>query len=122
MIMTRAPVANFLTEDFQKTMNRIENCQRCGHCTSGCPYNLDTPALLEKNLHWYRDFIAKKRQNGEEHTRRKMEQRISAMKAAGIDVEFHMYPNVGYGFGLGIGTCAKGWLNKAVSFWGNHIK
>jgi predicted aldo/keto reductase-like oxidoreductase len=61
LLMTRAPVARFLTEDFQKTMNKIENCQRCGHCTSNCPYNLDTPALLEKNLHWYRDFIAQKR-------------------------------------------------------------
>ncbi len=61
LLMTRAPVAGFLTEDFQKTMSKIENCQRCGHCTSGCPYNLDTPALLKKNLHWYRDFIAQKR-------------------------------------------------------------
>jgi acetyl esterase/lipase len=51
-----------------------------------------------------------------------MEQRINDMKAAGIDVEFHRYPNVGHGFGLGVGTTAEGWLNNAVRFWEKHIK
>jgi len=51
-----------------------------------------------------------------------MEQRINAMKDAGIDVEFHLYPNVGHGFGLGIGTTAEGWVNNAVRFWEKHIK
>jgi len=46
-----------------------------------------------------------------------MEQRVNAMRAAGIDVEFHRYPNVGHGFGLGVGTTAEGWLNNAVRFW-----
>ena len=58
LLMKRAPTARFLTPDYQKTMSRIENCQHCGHCTSNCPYNLDPPSLLEKNLKWYRDFIA----------------------------------------------------------------
>jgi len=51
-----------------------------------------------------------------------MEQRINDMKAAGIDAEFHLYPNVGHGFGLGVGTTAEGWLNNAVRFWEKHIK
>jgi len=51
-----------------------------------------------------------------------MEQRFNDMKAAGIDVEFHLYPNVGHGFGLGVGTTAEGWLNNAVRFWEKHIK
>jgi len=51
-----------------------------------------------------------------------MEQRINDMKAAGIDVEFHLYRNVGHGFGLGVGTKAEGWLNNAVRFWEKHIK
>jgi len=51
-----------------------------------------------------------------------IKQRIEAMKAAGIDAEFHLYPNVGHGFGLGIGTTAEGWLNNAVRFWEKHIK
>lgn len=63
LLMKRSPLARFLTEDFQKTLSRIENCQRCGHCTSCCPYDLDTPALLEKNLRWYKNFMAQKSKN-----------------------------------------------------------
>jgi len=50
-----------------------------------------------------------------------MEQRFNDMKAAGIDVEFHLYPNVGHGFGLGVGTTAEGWLNNVVRFWEKHM-
>jgi acetyl esterase/lipase len=46
-----------------------------------------------------------------------MERRINALKAAGIDTEFHSYPNLGHGFGLGIGTIAEDWINDAVAFW-----
>jgi acetyl esterase/lipase len=48
---------------------------------------------------------------------RSMEQRINALNAAGIDTEFHKYPNLGHGFGLGIGTSAEGWINDAAAFW-----
>ena len=50
-----------------------------------------------------------------------MERRVNALKAAGIDAEFHQYPNLGHGFGLGIGTSAEGWLKDAVSFWEKHM-
>jgi acetyl esterase/lipase len=50
-----------------------------------------------------------------------MERRVNAMRAAGIDVEFHRYPNVGHGFALGTGTSAEGWVNEAVRFWERHI-
>jgi acetyl esterase/lipase len=50
-----------------------------------------------------------------------MERRVSALKAAGIDTEFHVYPNLGHGFGLGIGTSTEGWQDKAVAFWEKHI-
>ncbi len=50
-----------------------------------------------------------------------MERRVNALKAAGIDVEFHKYPNLGHGFGLGIGTSAEGWLDDAVAFWEEHM-
>ena len=53
---------------------------------------------------------------------RTMERRVNALKAAGIDAEFHKYPNLGHGFGLGIGTSAEGWLNNAVTFWEKYIK
>lgn len=48
---------------------------------------------------------------------RTMENRANAMKMVGIDTEFHKYPGLGHGFGIGIGTNAAGWLDDAVSFW-----
>lgn len=50
-----------------------------------------------------------------------MERRASAMKAAGIDAEFHKYPNVAHGFGLGLGTSAEGWVGEAAAFWEKYI-
>jgi acetyl esterase/lipase len=50
-----------------------------------------------------------------------MERRVNALKSAGIDAEFHKYPNLGHGFGLGIGTSAEGWLDDAVAFWEKHM-
>ena len=41
---------------------------------------------------------------------------IRQHKAAGIDTEFHKYPGLGHGFGIGAGTVAEGWLDAAVSF------
>jgi acetyl esterase/lipase len=52
---------------------------------------------------------------------RTMEQRVNNLKAIGIDAEFHVYPNLGHGFGLGIGTTAEGWFENAVAFWKKHI-
>ena len=51
-----------------------------------------------------------------------MERRLKNMKAIGIPTEFHKYPNLGHGFGLGIGTEAEGWINEAVAFWERQIK
>lgn len=48
---------------------------------------------------------------------RTMQSRLDAMSALGIDTEFHKYPNLGHGFGLGSGTSAEGWLDDAVAFW-----
>ncbi|WP_338031963.1 hypothetical protein [Dehalobacterium formicoaceticum] len=48
---------------------------------------------------------------------RTMENRLNHLSAKGIDTEFHKYPNLGHGFGLGTGTAAEGWINDAVAFW-----
>lgn len=48
---------------------------------------------------------------------RTMQARAEALKSAGIDVEFHKYPGLGHGFGLGTGTAAEGWFEDAVAFW-----
>lgn len=50
-----------------------------------------------------------------------MKQRIDSLDALGIDTEFHVYPNLGHGFGLGTGTSAEGWLDDAVNFWEKHM-
>ena len=50
-----------------------------------------------------------------------MERRVNSMRSAGVDVEFHVYRNVGHGFGLGIGTNAEGWLDDAARFWEDHM-
>lgn len=52
---------------------------------------------------------------------RTMERRVNTLKSLGVDAEFHLYKNVGHGFGLGIGTNAEGWLDDAVRFWEKHI-
>ncbi len=48
---------------------------------------------------------------------RTMERRIRQLNNLGIDTEFHHYPNVGHGFGLGIGTSAERWIDHAITFW-----
>lgn len=48
---------------------------------------------------------------------RTMERRIQGLNALGIPTEFHHYPGLPHGFGLGTGTVAQGWLNQAVAFW-----
>ncbi len=48
---------------------------------------------------------------------RTMQRRIDALAALGIPTEFHHYPGLRHGFGLGTGTVAEGWLDEAVAFW-----
>jgi acetyl esterase/lipase len=50
-----------------------------------------------------------------------MERRVAALRRAGTDVEYHRYPGVGHGFGLGVGTSAEGWVVDAVRFWAKHM-
>ena len=50
-----------------------------------------------------------------------MKRRADALAALGIDVEFHLYPNLGHGFGIGLGTSAEDWVDDAVAFWERHI-
>ena len=49
-----------------------------------------------------------------------MERRIEELCAAGTEVEFHLYENLGHGFGSGTGTEAEGWIGDAVAFWDRH--
>lgn len=51
-----------------------------------------------------------------------MRRRVANLKAAGIDAEVHVYPNLVHGFGMGFGTSAEGWHTGAVKFWEKYIK
>ena len=58
LLLRRAPVTGFMTDEWREKMHRINNCTKCGQCKKKCPYNLDTPVLLEKNLDDYDRFYA----------------------------------------------------------------
>ncbi len=60
LMIRRAPSQAQLTEEMQAKMLLIEKCLHCNQCKAKCPYGLDTPALLEKNLQDYKEILAGK--------------------------------------------------------------
>lgn len=50
-----------------------------------------------------------------------MEDRIRRIQANGTDAQIEVFDGLSHGFGLGIGTVAQGWLERAVSFWERNI-
>lgn len=60
LMIRRAPSDAQLTEEMQAKMMKIEDCIHCNKCASKCPYGLDTPALLKKNLADYKEILAGK--------------------------------------------------------------
>ncbi len=58
LMLRRAPSANWLSEDMQAEMKKIEDCLNCGKCKSKCPYELDTPELLKKNYEDYKKVLS----------------------------------------------------------------
>lgn len=46
-----------------------------------------------------------------------MERRIERIKRSGTDAEIEVFEGLPHGFGLGTGTVAEGWLDRAVEFW-----
>ena len=57
-MIRRAPSQSWLSERWQKEMARIDDCIDCGLCKERCPYELDIPALLRKNLEDYRNILS----------------------------------------------------------------
>lgn len=57
-LLRRSPSANWLSEEWRGNMAKIKECIHCGQCSSKCPYGLDTPRLLEKNLEDYENVAA----------------------------------------------------------------
>lgn len=60
LMIRRSPSEAQLTKEVQEKMKQIENCLHCGRCSSKCPYNLDTPKLLEENYKDYMEILAGK--------------------------------------------------------------
>lgn len=60
LLLRRSPSELQLTKAVQEKMKRIENCIHCNSCKGKCPYGLDTPTLLQKNLEDYKKVLAGK--------------------------------------------------------------
>ncbi|MDE7324826.1 MAG: aldo/keto reductase [Lachnospiraceae bacterium] len=58
LMLRRAPSQNWLSENMQAEMKKIEGCLECGACRTKCPYGLDTPTLLKKNYEDYKKVLA----------------------------------------------------------------
>ncbi len=60
LMIRRAPSQAQLTPQMQEKMKKIEECLHCNQCMSKCPYHLNTPKLLQKNLKDYQEILAGK--------------------------------------------------------------
>lgn len=60
LMIRRAPEAAQKTPQMQAKMMKIKDCIKCGKCKSKCPYGLDTPELLKRNLKDYEEILAGK--------------------------------------------------------------
>ena len=58
-LLGRAVWQDFITESWQEEMKKINECMECRKCVQRCPYDLDIPSLLRKNLREYNEFLQK---------------------------------------------------------------
>ena len=56
-LIRRSPSAGWLSEEAQAKMEKIAGCLHCNKCMQHCPYHLNIPALLAKNLEDYRKIV-----------------------------------------------------------------
>ena len=56
MLLRRSPWQQYMTEEWQAKMEKINDCLECHQCSSRCPYQLDTPNLLKYMLKDYKEF------------------------------------------------------------------
>lgn len=60
LLLNRSPWQGHVSEKGRALMQKIEDCIHCGACTAHCPYHLNTPALLERNYAYYKEFLKEK--------------------------------------------------------------
>ncbi len=58
LLLRRSPSQLQLTEEAKEKMMKIKDCLQCNQCKDKCPYGLDTPTLLRKNLEDYENVLA----------------------------------------------------------------
>lgn len=58
LMLRRAPSKAWLTPEMRAEMKKIEGCLHCNQCMSKCPYELNTPELLQKNYEDYKKVLA----------------------------------------------------------------
>ena len=57
-LLGRSPYRPYMSDEWYAKMHKIEACVHCDACKSRCPYGLDTPALLARQLQDYDAFYA----------------------------------------------------------------
>lgn len=50
-----------------------------------------------------------------------VQSRLERLASLNIPTEFHVYPGLGHGFGLGTNTVSEGWVNDAIAFWKENM-
>ena len=53
---------------------------------------------------------------------RVMEERVRRIQENGTDAEIEVFEGLPHGFGLGEGTVAEGWINRAIDFWERQMQ
>ena len=52
---------------------------------------------------------------------RSMENYISQIQKNGPNTKIEVFKGLSHGFGLGEGTVAEGWIDRAISFWEDNM-
>ena len=60
LLLRRSPSEGHLSPEGQAKMMKIKDCLHCNQCMSKCPYGLNTPELLQRNLKDYEEVLAGK--------------------------------------------------------------
>ncbi len=58
MLLRRSPYQKYMSDEWYQKMHKIEDCVHCNACMSRCPYELNTPELLQTMLKDYDEFYA----------------------------------------------------------------
>lgn len=59
-LIRRSPSKQYLEPVWQEKMRMVNNCIECGKCMNKCPYGLNIPKLLRKNLEDYENILSGK--------------------------------------------------------------